>query len=319
MLIHCFPQSLNLELRRRLVISHTIKNKFHYLCKMAPYAEKDHAENLFDQVGETYEDAYGGNVGLQRALDGLKAYFGAGATILDCGCGAGGPASYLTKQGFNVTGIDISSQMVDFCAKNIPGTFERVSMTKYEPKQQFDIVISMFFTFQLSMRSQYSMLFKQASWVRPGGVFLFGTSTAEDIVDEQTFKTLKGDYIEQYPIKFMGRSLPTTYIKKRKLLSMVQETGLTIHNVDKHTFTAGTGEVQPYIYITAQRTTLEPLYGPYPHPSVGRAPHLLSQSAWVPFASRLTRHEFDATVEAISGNKNVLDVGSGHGGKRFLD
>ncbi|KAL9122106.1 MAG: hypothetical protein Q9187_001338 [Circinaria calcarea] len=278
---------------------------------MAPHA--DNAEDLFDQIAETYEDAYGGNTGLNRALNGLKAYYGAGATVLDCGCGAGGPASYLAKQGFNVTGIDISGRMVDFCAKNIPGIFERVSMTAYEPKQQFDAVISMFSTFQLSMRSQYSMLFKQASWLRPGGVLLFGTLAAEDIVDEQTLKGLKGDYIEQYEVEFMGRSLPTTYITKKRLLSMVQETGLTIHNVEKHMFAAKTGEMFDYLYITAQRITLEPLYGPYPHPTVRRIPHLLSQSAWVPFASRLTRHEFDAIVEAISGNKNVLDVGSGHG------
>lgn len=281
---------------------------------MAPHAHADDAEGLFDQIAETYEDAYGGNVGLNRALDGLKAYLGAGATVLDCGCGAGGPASYLVKQGFNVTGIDISGQMADFCSKTIPGTFEKVSMTEYEPKKQFDGVISMFSTFQLSMRSQYSMLFKQASWVRPGGIFLFGTLAAEDIVDEQTLKGLKGDYIERYPVEFMGRNLPTTYIRKKKLLSMVQETGLTIHNVEKYKFAAKTGEVFNYLYITAQRTILEPLYGPYPHPTVRPNAHLLSQSAWVPFASRLTRHEFDATVDALSGNKNVLDVGSGHGG-----
>ncbi|KAM3475714.1 hypothetical protein MY8738_007276 [Beauveria namnaoensis] len=279
---------------------------------MAPHA--DDAQSLFDQIAERYEDAYGGNVGLNRALDGLKAYAGAGATVLDCGCGAGGPARYLAKQGFKVTGIDISGKMVDFCDKTVPGTFERVSMTDYEPKQQFDAVISIFSTFQLSMREQYSMLFNQASWVRPGGVFLFGTLAAEDIVDEKTLREMKNDYIERYAVEFMGRSLPTTYIAKKKLLSMVQETGLVIHNVEKHKFAAETGETFDYLYITAQRTTLEPLYGPYPHPLVRRAPHILSQSAWVPFASRLTRHEFAATVDTLSGNKNVLDVGSGHGG-----
>jgi hypothetical protein len=205
--------------------------------------------------------------------------------------------------------------MVEFCASNIPGTFERVSMTDYEPNQQFDAVVSMFSTFQLSMRSQYSMLFKQASWLVPGGILLFGTLAAEDIVDEQTLKEMKGDYIERYPVEFMGRDLPTTYITKKRLLSMVQETGLTIHNVEKHLFTAKTGESFNYLYITAQRTTLEPLYGPYPHPTVKRAPHVLGQNAWVPFASRLTRHELDATVEVVTRNKNVLDVGSGHGGE----
>jgi hypothetical protein len=42
---------------------------------------------------------------------------------------------------------------------------------------------------------------------------------------------------------------------------------------------------------------------------------VLGQNAWVPFASRLTRHELDATVEVVTRNKNVLDVGSGHGGE----
>ncbi|EGD87819.1 hypothetical protein H112_04289 [Trichophyton rubrum D6] len=274
------------------------------------------AEALFDQISEAYEDAYGGNEGLRTAFARLNDYHEAGSSVLDIGCGPGGPASRLIKAGFQVTGIDISQKMVDFCQKSFPGTFHKADMTKYEPSQQFDAIVSLFNLFQASYTTTYSMVFKMASWLRPGGTLILGTIAAEDYIqDKAALSTArKHQYIENYDANFMGRVIPVTFLTMSMWLNVVQQAGLFIQVVDRCDFEIkGFEHKENHLFITARKMKLEPLFGPYPLPTFRRRPHLLSEGAWKPFAERLTRHEFDAVLKAVESNKEVLDIGSGHG------
>lgn len=276
------------------------------------------AEVLFDQISESYEDAYRDNIGLNKAFARLNEYHEPGASFLDLGCGPGGPASRLIKAGFNVTGIDVSQSMIDFCQKNFTGTFHKADMTTYDPSQQFDGIISIFNLFQVSYTTTYSMLFKMASWLRPGGTLILGTIAAEDYIhDEAALRTVQqNQYIELFDAEFMGHIVPATFLTMRGWLSIMQQAGLVIHVVDRYGFEIkGYGHKEEHLFITAKKSNLEPLFGPYPLPAVRRRPHLLSEGAWKPFAERLTRHEFDAVLKAIESNKEVLDIGSGHGGE----
>ncbi|KAM5430445.1 hypothetical protein McanCB56680_007208 [Microsporum canis] len=274
------------------------------------------AEVLFDQISESYEDAYGDNVGLNTAFARLNEYHEPGSSVLDVGCGPGGPASRLAKAGFNVTGIDVSQKMIDFCQKNFPGTFHKADMTTYDPSQQFDAVVSLFNLFQASYTTTYSMVFKMASWLRPGGTFILGTIAAEDYTqDKAALRTARqNQYIENFDAEFMGRVIPVTFLTMSGWLSIVQQAGLFIQIVDHCGFEIkGCGRREKHLFITARKLNLEPLFGPYPLPTFRRRPHLLSEGAWKPFAERLTRHEFDAVLKAVESNKEVLDIGSGHG------
>ncbi|KAF4506649.1 hypothetical protein G6O67_006713 [Ophiocordyceps sinensis] len=273
------------------------------------------AEVLFDEVAGSYQQVYGNNDGLNRALDRLRDYQGTGASVLDVGCGPGGPAAYMAKSGFKVTGIDVSQVAIDICQRNVPGNFYKADMTDFEPNQQFDAIISLYSMFQMSHWSTCSVLFKFASWLRPGGTLVLATIPAEDLLEDKS-QLDTSDYVERYQAPFMGRSIAATLITMKGWLGILQRAGLTIQHVERHGLEIeGFGTNEHHLFITAQRTSLEPLYGPHPVPAFRRPPHLLSQDAWQPFAERLTRHELDAVLEAVGQNKEVLDIGSGHGGE----
>lgn len=212
-------------------------------------------EDLFDQIAESYEDAFKGNEGLYQALDGLRSYHGSGSTVLDVGCGPGGPASYLAKQGYQITGIDISQKMVDYCAKNIPGSFLKVSMTEYAPTEDFDAVISILALLQLPYHTIHSALFKMSSWLRPGGILILGTIDPEEYRGGEAMEGVTSDHVEEYTAPFMNTTVTLTLITTKGLLDILQQAGLVICKVEKHTFMPTTGDQEKHIYITAQKPT----------------------------------------------------------------
>lgn len=71
--------------------------------------------------------------------------------------------------------------------------------------------------------------------------------------------------------------------------------------------------LEQYHVMTMRKTEEQPLMGPYLIPNSYRGPHLLSEEAWEPFASRMVRDEFDAVLDVLKGNRKVLDVGSRYG------
>ena len=57
----------------------------------------------------------------QFYLDLIQQHIQPGSTILDVGCGTGEPiARFLIEQGYQLTGVDASSKMVDLCKQRFP-------------------------------------------------------------------------------------------------------------------------------------------------------------------------------------------------------
>ncbi|KAK8144765.1 hypothetical protein G3M48_005366 [Beauveria asiatica] len=113
----------------------------------------------------------------------------------------------------------------------------------------------------------------------------------------QLSKLQQNQHVENAGTSFMGRLVPSTLLTAKEWLRIVQEVGFVVQSVDHHEF----------------ENSLDPLSGPFPLPGVKRGPFLLRESAWKPFAGRLTCHDLDYVLEAVKGNKEVLDIGSGHG------
>jgi len=67
-------------------------------------------------------------------------------TMIDIGCGSGLYSIFFAKMGLNVTGIDISKNMIKECKKNARGVmkvnFFCSDMNKFKVKKKFGVVLS---------------------------------------------------------------------------------------------------------------------------------------------------------------------------------
>jgi len=78
----------------------------------------------------------------KRAIDRLLPDAGKGKALLDVGCGTGHWSAYFARKGFDVTGVDISEQMIEVArAKGICGSRFQVADAQNLPfaDNQFDV------------------------------------------------------------------------------------------------------------------------------------------------------------------------------------
>jgi SAM-dependent methyltransferase len=103
---------------------------------------KDIVEQGYDRIGEEYErwSTKGTDPARERYLKVLFEDLPKGAQVLDLGCGSGALATRRLSERFQITGVELSSRMVELAQRNIPtATFVRADMASVEfPPELFD-------------------------------------------------------------------------------------------------------------------------------------------------------------------------------------
>ena len=90
---------------------------------------RDYWESRFREINiETYD--FSQSKPSSALVSFCENYLKVGATVLDLGCGEGRNAHYLAQMGYQVYGVDIAEEAVEFCRKrfarhDLPGTFEQ--------------------------------------------------------------------------------------------------------------------------------------------------------------------------------------------------
>lgn len=136
------------------------------------------AAELFDALGERYEDLFGRVPDQLAALDWLVDRLPSGARVLDVGSGTGRPtAQVLADAGHAVTGIDVSAAMIEAARTLVPGArFEKADVRTYVPQDGgFDGVCSFFPLLVMDQPEIEAALDRMASWVAPGGYLVLAT------------------------------------------------------------------------------------------------------------------------------------------------
>ncbi len=111
---------------------------------------------------------------ISEAADGKK-----GKKLLDLGCGPGIYAELFAKEGFHVTGLDISERSVNYAREN---TVKNSSNIDYQVKsylemeyfEEFDVVTLIYCDFGVLNADERELLLEKIyKALKPGGIFIF--------------------------------------------------------------------------------------------------------------------------------------------------
>src|SRR5829696_1049523 len=119
-----------------------------------------------------------------------QAQVGPGATVLDCGCGAGRFIRLAAERGARAAGIDASRELVDIAAKQNPEADLRVGDLKALPWPDgaFDIVTGFSSSFQFA--DDHAGALAEAGRVSRGGVWVVIPTRLDNSAIPQVFATL---------------------------------------------------------------------------------------------------------------------------------
>ena len=163
-------------------------------------------KKAWDNIAETYDDRQ-----ILPISDRFKEFIRSLPTngcILDLGCGTGIPyARFMVDNGFKVTGIDISEDMVRVASRNVPEAhFLQMSMTDISFKDEFDGAISSFSMLLLSPEMFIETAKRIQMALRTGGLFYLSLnepSNSNDDPDEDVYVNIMGQdmYSRAYTVE----------------------------------------------------------------------------------------------------------------------
>jgi SAM-dependent methyltransferase len=106
--------------------------------------------------------------------DHFCALLGEGASVLELGCGGGGPTTAKLAERFQLTGIDISESQITLARARLPESrFLRADMTEFEaPLSSYDGIAAFHSLIHLPQGELPRMLGRIFGWLKPGGVFV---------------------------------------------------------------------------------------------------------------------------------------------------
>ena len=136
----------------------------------------------YDRIARWWQDRHdGSSYGvsmLRRALDYCPP---GGGHALDVGCGAGGRmVRAMEVRGFQVTGIDVSAEMIRLAEAAHPdGRFIRADISSWQTGETFHLILAWDSIFHLPLAMQEPVVRHLCRMLRPGGVLLYTFGNAE--------------------------------------------------------------------------------------------------------------------------------------------
>lgn len=142
--------------------------------------------SIYETYGDRWYTAYDDPIAFLRAENRVKfpwivqhmnTHLGAGASVLDVGCGGGFLSNDLARAGFQVTGVDLSPESL-----KIAEAYDETHSVKYEvadafnlpyPDESFDSVTAMDFLEHIDDPEKVIREFSRV--LKPHGLFFFHT------------------------------------------------------------------------------------------------------------------------------------------------
>jgi len=180
-------------------------------------------QKIYDRFADTYDKNRGVFDMSDVIADFHKRLPGLSGRLLDLGCGAGEPfPAYFIGQGWQVTGVDFSSRMLELAHRYQPDMetiFADITEVEF-PDEQFDAITAIYCLFHIGYQKHQEIFQKIHRWLKPGGKLLFTYATKE-YTGAETFN----GYME-----FMGEQLFYSHTTPDNLLAILRSTGFTIES-----------------------------------------------------------------------------------------
>jgi len=196
---------------------------------------------IYDGFADTYESSRG-LFDMSAVLDDLFQRLGERhGHLLDLGCGAGEPcARAFVDRGWEVTGVDFSSRMLDLATRYVP-EMRRIKADMREvtfPPARFAAITAIYSLFHVPRAEHPALFGRFRDWLCPGGRLLF-TYAIREYTGADAFEGT---------LEFMGQPLFYSHDTPAGLRRSLAEAGLVIEN---ERYRAIGGET--FLWVTAAR------------------------------------------------------------------
>lgn len=154
---------------------------------------KNKVYEIYEKIAQQFDESRPRALVEKPYLDLAISHLKPGAKILDLGCGMGEPiAQYFIEQGFKLTGIDGSQNMINLASARFPDNkFITCDMRGLDLGKKFDCVIAWHSFFHLPPDDQRKMFPTFAAHLNKSGILIFTSGTEErDVWSHDIDKTL---------------------------------------------------------------------------------------------------------------------------------
>jgi SAM-dependent methyltransferase len=214
------------------------------------WAEREQAQaRAYDAIGARYDEAFPHKDGqLAVVATMLERIGGSGARVLDVGAGTGLPtARQLVDAGCRVTGLDISSRMLEIARKNVPEAefvygdvvdladmADTAAVPTAAEKTRYEAVTAFFALLHLPRERIRTALRAIGDVLVPGGWFALGMVEAD---------------VDDVPIAFLDSRIRVTGYLRDDLRTVLTESGFTIEHEQVLSYAPETSSAQPEIQM----------------------------------------------------------------------